>query len=98
VLDTAPLSNVQIGFVPSLEEHPIRKLVASGVRCSLSTDDPAMFDTDLTREYAAAAGLGLDAKTFYEVGLGGALCDDETRARLRQIGDEFDWAAAAVPD
>ncbi len=32
----------------SLAEHPLPKLVAAGVRCSISTDDPAMFDTDLT--------------------------------------------------
>ena len=93
VLDTSPLSNVQIGLVPSLEQHPIRELVDSGVRCTLSTDDPAMFDTDLTREYAAAARLGLDARRFYDVAVEGALCDEETRARLRRIGDEFDWSA-----
>jgi aminodeoxyfutalosine deaminase len=92
VLDTSPLSNVEIGLVSSLEEHPIRGLVASGVRCSLSTDDPAMFDTDLTREYAAAAELGLHPKTFYEIAVAGALCDEETRAQLARIGTEFDWS------
>jgi aminodeoxyfutalosine deaminase len=94
VLDTSPLSNVQIGFVPSLEEHPIRSLVSSGVRCTLSTDDPAMFDTDLTREYAAAAGLGLEPKMFYEVAVEAALCDEETRSGLAQLGAEFDWSDA----
>ena len=95
VLDTSLLSNVEIGLVPSLEEHPIRELASSGVRCSLSTDDPAMFDTDLTREYAAAAGLGLEPKMFYEVAVEGALCDEETRARLAQIGADFDWSGVA---
>jgi aminodeoxyfutalosine deaminase len=94
VLDTSLLSNVQIGLVPSVEEHPIRGLVTSGVRCSLSTDDPAMFDTDLTREYAAAATLGLEPKAFYEVATEGALCDEDTRARLRRMGAEFDWSGA----
>ena len=92
VLDTSPFSNVQIGLVPSLEQHPISALVAADVRCSLSTDDPAMFDTDLTREYEAAAELGLDARMFYDVAVEGALCDEETRARLRQIGADFDWS------
>jgi aminodeoxyfutalosine deaminase len=94
VLDTSPISNVRIGLVPSLDDHPVWKLIAAGVRCSLSTDDPAMFDTDLTREYAAAAERGHDPKTFYEVALDGALCDEETRARLRRIGEEFDWSAS----
>ena len=58
VLDVCPLSNLRTGVVRSLEEHPLPQLVAAGVRCSISTDDPAMFDTDLTRDYEAAASLG----------------------------------------
>jgi aminodeoxyfutalosine deaminase len=91
VLDVCPLSNLRTGVVPSLGEHPLPRLVAAGVRCSISTDDPAMFDTDLTREYEAAVSLGLDPRSLYEAGVAGALCDDDTRARLRQIGDSFDW-------
>ena len=67
------------------------QLVAAGVRCSISTDDPAMFDTDLTRDYEAAVSLGLEPRSLYEVGVAGALCDDETRARLRALGESFDW-------
>ena len=46
VLDVCPVSNVRVGVVPSMEEHPLPKLVEAGVLCSLSTDDPPMFDTD----------------------------------------------------
>jgi aminodeoxyfutalosine deaminase len=91
VLDVCPLSNLRTGAVVSLEEHPLPQLVAAGVRCSISTDDPAMFDTDLTRDYEAAAALGLSPRAAFEAGLAGALCDDETRARLRRIGDAHDW-------
>jgi aminodeoxyfutalosine deaminase len=93
VLDVCPISNVRIGIVASLEQHPLPQLVAAGVPCSLSTDDPAMFDTDLTLEYQTAASLGLSPQAFYDVGVEGALCDDETRARLARIGNEFDWAS-----
>ena len=78
-------------MVRSLEEHPLPQLVAAGVRCSISTDDPAMFETDLTRDYEAAASLGLSARAAYEAGVAGALCDDVTRARLRHIGGAFSW-------
>ncbi len=92
VLDICPLSNLRTGAVRSLAEHPLPRLVAAGVRCSISTDDPAMFDTDLTRDYEAAASLGLDPRSFYEAGLAGALCDEKTRARLRQVGEAHVWA------
>jgi aminodeoxyfutalosine deaminase len=92
VLDVTPVSNVRTGAVASLDDHPLPHLVEAGVRCSISTDDPAMFDTDLTREYAAAAALGVDPRTAYEAGVSGALCDAATRERIRAVGDAFDWA------
>jgi aminodeoxyfutalosine deaminase len=94
VLDVCPLSNLRTGVVASLDEHPLPRLVAAGVRCSISTDDPAMFDTDLTRDYEAAASLGVSPRAAYEAGLAGALCDGETREKLRRIGDSHDWATA----
>jgi aminodeoxyfutalosine deaminase len=92
VLDVCPISNLRLGIVRSLEEHPLPQLVAAGVRCSISTDDPAIFDTDLTRDYEAAASLGVSPRAAYEAGLAGALCDGETRRRLLQIGESHDWA------
>jgi aminodeoxyfutalosine deaminase len=91
VLDVCPVSNLRTGVVRSLEEHPLPQLVAAGVRCSISTDDPAMFDTDLGRDYEAAASLGVAPRTAYEAGLAGALCDDATREHLRRIGAAYDW-------
>ncbi len=91
VLDVCPISNLRTGAVASLAEHPLPRLVAAGVRCSISTDDPAMFDTDLTRDYEAACSFGLSPRTFYEAGVEGALCDDETRASLRAAGESFTW-------
>jgi aminodeoxyfutalosine deaminase len=96
VLDVTPISNVRIGAVRSLEDHPLPALAAAGVRCSVSTDDPVMFDTDLTREYEAVVGLGLDPGKLYENALGGALCDEPTRDRLAQIGATHDWESEAA--
>ncbi|HEU6446237.1 MAG TPA: hypothetical protein VFL61_14375, partial [Gaiellaceae bacterium] len=93
VLDVCPISNVKTGAVASLDAHPLRELTAAGVRCSISTDDPAMFDTDLEREHEAAAALGVDPRRAYENALAGALCDDATRERLRAIGEAFDWGS-----
>lgn len=94
VLDVCPVSNLRTGVVGSLADHPLTLLVESGVLCSLNTDDPVLFDTDLTREHEAAAELGLSPRAFYDAGVAGALCDEATRARLAAIGAAFDWDAA----
>jgi aminodeoxyfutalosine deaminase len=91
VLDVCLTSNLRTGAVPALDAHPLPDLVAAGVRCSLSTDDPAMFETDLTREYSLAAEVGVSARSLYEAGLAGALCDAETRRRLQDIRDTHPW-------
>jgi len=91
VLDVCPLSNLRTGAVASLDEHPLPRLAAAGLRCSVSTDDPAMFDTDLSRDYEAATSFGLDPRSFYDAGVAGALCDEETKGRLRHIGESHDW-------
>ena len=93
VLDICPISNLRTRAVASLEEHPLPKLVAAGARCSISTDDPAMFGTDLSRDSEAAVSLGLEPEDFYAAGLEGALCEDETKERLREVGERFDWGA-----
>jgi len=98
VLDVSPVSNVRTGAVASLVEHPLPKLVEAGVLCSISTDDPAMFDTDLTRDYEAARALGVDPRAAFEAGLAGALCDEATRDRIRELGNSFDWAEVPEPE
>ena len=52
-----------------------------------------MFDTDLGRDYEAAVALGIRPRALFETGLAGALCDDVTRRRLRELGERFDWSA-----
>ena len=97
VLDVCPVSNLRTGVVASLGQHPLPALVEAGVLCSISTDDPAMFDTDLTREYEAARTLGIEPRAAYEAAVSGALCDEETRARLRAVGQAYDWAEVGAP-
>ncbi len=96
VLDVTPLSNLRTGVVPSLGEHPLPDLLAAGIPCTVSTDDPEMFDTDLTREYDAALSIGIDPKVLYQAGVEGALCSEESRARLGEIGEAYDWSAVGA--
>jgi len=91
VLDVCPTSNLRTGVVRSLAEHPLPELLGAGVRCTVNTDDPAMFGTDLESEHAAARRLRASPRDIYEAGMVGALCDEPTRSRLRQILDRHDW-------
>jgi aminodeoxyfutalosine deaminase len=95
VLDVCPISNLRTGAVRSLDEHPLPQLVAAGIPCSISTDYPEMFDTDLSREYAAATSLGLSPQLFYDAGVEGALCDSKTKSRLEAVGNTYDWSFPA---
>ena len=54
-LSVCPI-NVRTGVVPSIEAHPIRALFDRGVLVTVNTDDPAMFGTSLTEEYALLHG------------------------------------------
>ncbi len=37
-----------------MQEHPVRKFFDNGMMITLNTDDPAMFQTSLNREYEIA--------------------------------------------
>jgi len=94
VLDVCPTSNLRTKSVGSLTEHPLRALIDAGVTCTVNTDDPAMFGTDLSREHEIARSLGVRPKALFDAGVQGARCDEPTKAKLRAIGDAFDWANA----
>jgi aminodeoxyfutalosine deaminase len=71
-LEICPSSNVCLGVFPDLASHSFDRLHRAGVPVSVNSDDPAFFDTDLSREYlrlheafgytaAELAGLALAA-------------------------------------
>jgi len=53
--DVCPLSNIGLKVFPALKEHPLRRLLRAGVRCTVSTDDPLCFANSLTEEYSTLA-------------------------------------------
>jgi adenosine deaminase len=50
-LELCPSSNVITQAVADINHHPIKKLYDRGVLVTVSTDDPGIFDFDLTSEY-----------------------------------------------
>lgn len=57
-LDVSPTSNLCTRSVPSLVEHPLPRMLDTGLLVTLNSDDPPMFGTDLTGEYRTAAQIG----------------------------------------
>lgn len=53
VLDVCPISNIKLGVVERMVDHPIRELFEAGVTCTVSTDDPISFGNTLGEEYTA---------------------------------------------
>jgi adenosine deaminase len=97
-LEVCPTSNVCTRSVPSLAEHPLPSLVASGVPVTVNSDDPPMFSTTLNKEYLVAAQLlDLDAGGVAELARQGVrysfLGEDRKRRMLREI-DEYVASAA----
>jgi adenosine deaminase/aminodeoxyfutalosine deaminase len=47
-------SNLRTGVCADIREHPVKKMFDEGLMITLNTDDPAMFQTSLNREYELA--------------------------------------------
>ncbi|MCI0421385.1 MAG: adenosine deaminase [Acidobacteria bacterium] len=62
-LEICLISNVHTGAAPSLAEHPFRIFFQGRFRVTLNTDNRLMSDTNMVKEFHAAAdafGLGID--------------------------------------
>ncbi|MGB8129997.1 MAG: adenosine deaminase, partial [Candidatus Angelobacter sp.] len=53
-LEVCITSNLRTGACKEMQEHPVRKFFDEGLMITLSTDDPAMFQTSLNKEFEIA--------------------------------------------
>jgi len=91
-LEVCPVSNICTGALAkqlgktqaALAEHPLKRLYDAGVPVTLSTDDPAMFHTDLLSEYGhctSALGLSLrETLRLAEASFGHAFLEAKQKA------------------
>lgn len=69
-LEVCPTSNVRLGVAPSLEAHPLPRLIDAGLYVTLNSDDPPLFNTTLNDEFVASArAFGFDAATMEQLSL-----------------------------
>jgi adenosine deaminase len=85
-LEVCPASNVALGVYPTLDQVPLRALVASGARVALGADDPLLFGPRLAAQYQSAR----DVHGFTDAELAGlgrssieaSLAPDDVKQRL----------------
>lgn len=54
-LEVCPTSNLVLGVVRRIEEHPLEAYRQQGLRITLGSDDPSLFGTTLSEEFLKAA-------------------------------------------
>lgn len=102
-LNVCPNSNVLIANkVGALSQHPFRRMREAGLLATLNTDDPAMTDLDLGKEYRSVAeALDLSFEDMAAVALDGVeatwLDDDEKRSLRQDFEREIDALRADAP-
>lgn len=88
--DVALTSNLLLTSFQDLAQHPLGTLVAAGIPVTLSTDDPAFFNTDLIREYELAHHeVGLTLEQLWDINLNGLRYGLADVGLRRQLINEF---------
>jgi adenine deaminase len=91
-LTVCPLSNLKLGGVRRMQEHPLRTMLESGLRATVNSDDPAYFGGYVQENFVAVVeSLDLtraDVVTLARNSFLGSFLDDASIARhLRDIDD-----------
>jgi adenosine deaminase len=85
-LEVSPASNVALGAIDQLADHPLPRLRAAGCAVTLAADDPLLFGAGLTDQYVIARRVfGFDDRELAELarcGIRAAGCSEHLRADL----------------
>lgn len=97
-LELCPTSNLCLGLAPDLAHHPFDRLRRAGLELSVNTDDPALFNTDLSTEFLnLAATFDYSADDLAGLALGAVrhafLPEEEKRALEARFRAELAEAA-----
>jgi len=85
-LTVCPLSNLRLQVVPSMQDHPLKVLMAHGLHVTVNSDDPPYFDGYVTENLLACRdALGLSPEEIVRLvrnGLEAAFVTEEERQVL----------------
>ena len=92
-LTVCPLSNLRLCVVTDMAQHPLKQMLAAGLRATVNSDDPAYFGGYITENFLAAQqalGLGRDQiVTLARNGFSAAFCDEATKRRHLTALDDY---------
>jgi adenosine deaminase len=98
-LEVCPRSNYALGIVGPDEPHPIRAMHDAGLRCTVNSDDPAMFGGTLVGEYVTLAEQGFGWDELWQLNLQTLDATFLAPAEKARRRTEFDrYAAGREPD
>lgn len=65
ILEVCPSSNVCLGVFPTLEAHPLPQMLEAGLAVTINSDDPPLFSTTFSNEWALAHDvMGVSKETL----------------------------------
>lgn len=87
-IEMCPMSNVRIGIVPDLKNHPIKAFYDQELLVSVNTDDPKMFNTTLVDEFMALHEVfgfeATDIKNIMNNAIDSAWCDETKKVKFKK--------------
>jgi adenosine deaminase len=87
-IEMCPLSNIRTGVVNDIRNHPVRPFFDKGLIVTVNSDDPAMFDTNMNKEYRTLHDeLGFTPQELFRLSLNGldsSFLPEERKMRLRE--------------
>jgi adenosine deaminase len=88
-VEVCPSSNVCLGVVQSLEDHPVRQMLSNGLNVSINSDDPPMFNTTLSEEWnRCVSTFGWSKEQILQIQLQtiqASFADDDRKAQLEAV-------------
>jgi adenosine deaminase len=96
-LTACPNSNVRLRVFPTMEQSPVRTLMAAGVAVTINSDDPAYFGGYIGDNYRGiAAALGLGAGELHTLAANAITGSFATPERKRTILAELERAVSGT--
>ena len=92
--EVSPQSNYCTCVADLNEPHPIRRMLDEDLFCTVNTDDPSMFATDLSNEYLTLSAQGFTFEELWQLNLNGLQASFLGDERKKEMKKEWaEWLA-----